>query len=207
MFRNRFALIPFLLLVAALAGVVLWREADNGPRLGRVVSSGQIDVGGPFQLIDQNGNKVSDADFRGRYMMIYFGYSFCPDVCPTTLAVMAGALDKLGADASRVVPVFITVDPDRDNPKVLKQYMAAFGPRFVGLTGDHDAIAKAEKEFRVYSKKRPLDPAKPDGNYAMDHSSVIYLIGPDGKMVSYYDEAISPDDLAADIKDKMAGNS
>ncbi|OJU12666.1 MAG: hypothetical protein BGN85_01990, partial [Alphaproteobacteria bacterium 64-11] len=182
MFRNRLALIPFLLMVAVIAGVVLWREADNVPGVGRVVTTGQIDVGGPFRLVDQNGKKVSDADFRGRYMLIYFGYSFCPDVCPTTLSVMADALGKMGADAAKVVPVFITVDPDRDTSKVLKQYMAAFGPRFVGLTGDHAAIGEVEKEYRVYSRKRPLDPKNPDGNYAMDHSSVIYLVGPDGKL-------------------------
>jgi protein SCO1/2 len=198
MFRNRFALLPFLLLVAALAGALLWRQADNVPGMGRVVTTGEIAVGGPFQLIDQNGKKVSDADFRGRFMLIYFGYSFCPDVCPTTLGVMAQALDKLGND--RIVPVFITIDPARDTPKVLKQYMAAFGPRFVGLTGDDAAIEKVEKAYRVYARKRPLDPARPDGNYAMDHSSVMYLVGPDGKVVTYYDEAISPDDLAADLK-------
>jgi protein SCO1/2 len=204
MFRNRFALIPFLLLVAALAGALLWREADSVPGMGRVVTSGEIAVGGPFQLVDQDGKKVSDADFRGRFMLIYFGYSFCPDVCPTTLGVMAEALDRMGADGRKIVPVFITVDPARDTPKVLKQYMAAFGPRFVGLTGDDAAIGKVEKAYRVYAKKRPLDDAKPDGNYAMDHSSVMYLVGPDGKVVTYYDEAISPDDLAADIKKKTA---
>jgi protein SCO1/2 len=204
MFRNRFALIPFLLLVAALAGALLWREADSVPGMGRVVTSGEIAVGGPFQLVDQDGKKVSDADFRGRFMLIYFGYSFCPDVCPTTLGVMAEALDRMGADGRKIVPVFITVDPARDTPKVLKQYMAAFGPRFVGLTGDDAAIGKVEKAYRVYAKKRPLDDAKPDGNYAMDHSSVMYLVGPDGKVVTYYDEAISPDDLAADLKKKTA---
>jgi protein SCO1/2 len=204
MFRNRFALIPFLLLVAALAGALLWREADSVPGMGRVVTSGEIAVGGPFQLVDQDGKKVSDADFRGRFMLIYFGYSFCPDVCPTTLGVMAEALDRMGADGRKIVPVFITVDPARDTPKVLKQYMAAFGPRFVGLTGDDAAIGKVEKAYRVYAKKRPLDDAKPDGNYAVDHSSVMYLVGPDGKVVTYYDEAISPDDLAADLKKKTA---
>jgi protein SCO1/2 len=204
MFRNRFALIPFLLLVAALAGALLWREADSVPGMGRVVTSGEIAVGGPFQLVDQDGKKVSDADFRGRFMLIYFGYSFCPDVCPTTLGVMAEALDRMGADGRKIVPVFITVDPARDTPKVLKQYMAAFGPRFVGLTGDDAAIGKVEKAYRVYAKKRPLDDAKPHGNYAMDHSSVMYLVGPDGKVVTYYDEAISPDDLAADLKKKTA---
>jgi len=203
MFRNRFALILFLLAAAMAAGVLLWREGSNVQGLGRVVSTGQADIGGPFHLIDQEGRKVSDTDFRGRYMLIYFGYSFCPDVCPTTLGVMAAALGKMGADSQKVVPIFITIDPDRDTAKVLKPYMAAFGPRFVGLTGDGAAIARVEKEFHVYAKKQPLNPAKSSGNYAMDHSSVIYLMGPDGKLVNYYDEAISPGDLAADIKQKM----
>jgi protein SCO1/2 len=203
MFRNRLALILFLLAAALGAGALLWREADSVPHPGRVISIGQAYIGGPFHLIDQEGRKVSDTDFRGRYMLIYFGYSFCPDVCPTTLGVMAAALDKMGAASQKVVPIFITVDPARDTPKVLKPYMAAFGPRFVGLTGDSAAIAQAEKKFHVYARKQPLDPAKAGGGYAMDHSSVIYLMGPDGKLVNYYDEAISPGDLAADIKRKM----
>ena len=199
MLRNHKALIPYLLLVAALAGGILWHESENVPGLGRVVSTGQADVGGPFQLTGQTGRRVSDQDFRGRYMLIYFGYSFCPDVCPTTLAVMAQALEKLGGRAARVAPIFITIDPERDTPKVLDDYMKAFGPSFVGLTGSPAEIEGVEKKYRVYAKKKPL----PGGNYGMDHSSVIYLMGPDGKMVSFYDEAISPDDLAKDLKQKI----
>ncbi len=138
------------------------------PGLGNSVITGQATVGGPFRLTDQTGKTVSDADFRGRYMLIYFGYSFCPDVCPTTLGVMAQALDKLGADSSRIVPIFITIDPARDTPKVLADYMKAFGPSFVGLTGSDAEIKAVEKEYRVYAAKRPLD----NGNYGMDHSSV-----------------------------------
>jgi len=199
MLRNRQALIPYLLLVAALAGGILWRESENVPGLGRVVTTGQADVGGPFQLTDQHGKRVSDKDFRGRYMLIYFGYSFCPDVCPTTLAVMAQALDKLGDRSRRVTPIFITIDPERDTPKVLDDYMKAFGPNFVGLTGSAAEIKDAEKKYRVYAAKKPLE----GGNYGMDHSSVIYLMGPEGKMVSFYDEAVSPDDLAKDLKQKI----
>ena len=199
MFRNRFALLPFLLLVAALAGALLWRQADNVPGMGRVVTTGAIAVGGPFQLIDQNGKKVSDADFRGRFMLIYFGYSFCPDVCPTTLQVVADAIDKLGDKAARITPVFITIDPERDTPKVLKEYMAAFGANFVGLTGTPQQIKAVEKLYRVYAEKKPLK----GGNYGMDHSSVLYLMGPDGKLVTYYDEAISPDNLAKELKQKI----
>ncbi len=112
---------------------------------------------------------------------------------------MAAALEKLGADKNRIVPVFITIDPKRDTPPVLKKYMAAFGPGFVGLTGTPEEIGRVEKEFHVYAKKHPL----PGGNYSMDHSSVIYLLGPDGKLAGYFDEAVSPDDLARDIQKKI----
>jgi protein SCO1/2 len=199
MLRNRQALIPYLLLVAALAGGLLWHQSELVPGLGKNVITGRADVGGPFRLIDHTGKTVSDADFRGRYMLIYFGYSFCPDVCPTTLAVMAAALDKMGVDQNRIVPVFITIDPERDSPVVLKKYLAAFGPRFVGLTGAPQQIAQVEKEFRVYAKKQPMA----GGNYGMDHSSVMYLMGPDGRLVGFYDEAIQPEDLAKDLKKKI----
>jgi len=199
MLRNRQALIPYLLLVAALIGGVLWYESEKVPGLGRVVSTGQADIGGPFQLTDQSGKRVTDKDFRGRYMLIYFGYSFCPDVCPTTLAVMAQALEKVGDRARRVAPILITIDPERDTPKVLEDYVKAFGPSFVGLTGSAAEIKDVEKKYRVYAVKKPLE----GGNYGMDHSSVIYLMGPNGKLVSFYDEAISPDDLAKELKQRL----
>jgi len=199
MLRNRQALIPYLLLVAALAGGVLWYESNQVPGLGRVVTTGQADVGGPFQLTDQHGKRVSEQDFRGRYMLICFGYSFCPDVCPTTLAVMAQALEKAGDRARRVTPVFITIDPERDTPQVLDDYMKAFGPSFVGLTGSAAEIKDVLKKYRVYAAKKPLD----GGGYGMDHSSVLYLMGPNGKMISFYDEAVSPDDLAKDLRSKL----
>ncbi len=199
MFKTKEALIPYLLLVAALAGGLLWHESEMVPGIGRTITSGRIAVGGPYALTDQDGQPRTSTDFRGKYQMVYFGYTFCPDVCPTTLAVMSAALDKMGIDQNRIVPVFITIDPDRDTPAVLKKYMAAFGPRFVGLTGKPDEIADVEKEFRVYARKQPLA----GGNYGMDHSSVIYLMGPDGKLVGFYDDPISPEDLAKDLKKKI----
>jgi cytochrome oxidase Cu insertion factor (SCO1/SenC/PrrC family) len=204
MWRNKQALIPYLLLVLALAGGILWHESRLVPGLGRTVTIGIAQVGGPFRLTDHTGKTVTQQDFHGRYMLIYFGYSFCPDVCPTTLGVMAEALQKLGSDSRRVVPIFITIDPERDTPKVLADYMKAFGPQFVGLTGSSAAIRDVEKEYRVYAVKRPLDPSKGSGGgYGMDHSSVLYLMGPNGKLVSFYDEAISPDDLAKDLRAKI----
>src|ERR1700742_1253525 len=156
MFKTKEALIPYLLLIAALAGGLLWHESEMVPGLGRTVVSGQIAVGGGYSLTDQDGKPRSSGDFRGKYQLVYFGYTFCPDVCPTTLAVIAAALDKMGPDQNRIVPVFITIDPARDKPAMLKKYLAAFGPRFVGLTGTDEQIAAVEKEFRVYAKKQPM---------------------------------------------------
>jgi protein SCO1/2 len=201
MLRNKQALLPYLLLAAALAGGVLWYESNQVPRLGQVVSTGTADVGGAFKLVDQTGATRTDKDFRGRFMLIYFGYSFCPDVCPTTLGVMAQALEKLGD--RRVVPVFITIDPERDTPKVLADYMKAFGPDFVGLTGSDAAIKDVERKYRVYAVKKEIDPNNPKRGYGMDHSSVLYLMGPDGRMISFYDEAISPDEMAKELKAKL----
>jgi len=200
---RRQALIPYLLLVAALAGGLLWYQSEQVPRLGRVVSSGKMEVGGPFQLTDHTGKPRGDTDFRGRYMLIYFGFTFCPDICPTTLAVMAEALDSMGPDGKNIVPILITIDPERDTPAVLADYMKAFGPNFVGLTGSVAEIKEVEKKFRVYAVKQPLDKSAPkDGNYGVDHSNVIYLVGPDGKVIHFYTEALSPDDLAKDLRAK-----
>ncbi len=199
MLRNKQALIPYLLLLLALAGGVLWHESRQIPGLGKVVSTGTADVGGPFRLTDQTGKTVTDRDFRGRYMLIYFGYSSCPDVCPTTLGVVAEALEKIGSQGRKVVPILITIDPERDTPRLLADYVKAFGPQFVGLTGSVEAIKDVEKKYRVYATKRPLE----KGGYGMDHSSVLYLMGPNGKLISFYDEAISPDDLAKELRQKI----
>jgi len=199
MLKTKEALLVFLLLVAAAMGTFLWFEGDRVPQMGETLVSGQTAVGGPYALTDQDGKPRASTDFAGKYQLIYFGYTFCPDVCPTTLALMGAALDRLGPDQDRIVPVFITIDPKRDTPEVLKKYVAAFGPRFVGLTGTPDQIAKVEKEYRVYAKKGPVE----NGTYAMDHSSVMYLMGPDGKLVSFYDEAATPEDLAQKIKAKL----
>jgi protein SCO1/2 len=199
MFRTKEALIPYLLLVAAMAGGLLWHESESVPGLGRTVTSGSAAVGGPFRLTDQDGKPRASSDFAGRYQLIYFGYTNCPDVCPTTLGVIAEALDKMGVDANRIVPLFITIDPGHDTPAILKQYVKAFGPQFVGLTGSQDQISAVEKSYRVYAGKKQLE----GGKYGFDHSSVIYLMGPDGKLVTFYDELISPDDLAKDLKAKI----
>ncbi|MEJ0027751.1 MAG: SCO family protein [Rhizomicrobium sp.] len=193
-------LIPVLLLLALLLGAALWRVSDTLPGLGRVVGTGTPAIGAPFALTDQDGRTRRSAEFRGRYMLIYFGYSYCPDVCPTTLAMIGEALAKLGSRQDRIVPIFITVDPQRDTPAQLKTYLKAFGPQFVGLTGDARAIAKVAGDYRVYFKKQPL----PGSGYGMDHSNVIYLMGPDGRFVTYWDDtAIGPDKLAEELRARL----
>jgi protein SCO1/2 len=187
------ALIVLALLFALVAGGLLWYLGERAA--GRSAEFGIADIGGPFALTDQNGVRRTDRDFRGRYVLLYFGYSYCPDVCPTTLSVMADALPKLGARASHIVPIFVTIDPERDTPAVLKKYLAAFGPSFVGLTGSLADVTKVAHEYRVYFAKHPLE----GGNYALDHSSVIYVLGPDGKLVKFYGDATTPDRLAKDL--------
>ncbi len=199
MIRTPIALIPYLLAFAAVVAGVLWQAGDRIGGLGRTVSAGEADIGGPFTLVDQNGKTRTDADFRGRFLLIYFGYSFCPDVCPTTLQEMSDAFGKLGANKSRVVPVFITVDPARDTPRVLKEYLKSFGPDFVGLTGSLKQVSQAARVYRVYIRRHPL----PGGNYSMDHSGVIYLMGPDGRFVTYYEDEIGPDKMAEDLRRRL----
>ena len=159
-------------------------------------------IGGPFALTDQDGKPTADTDFAGKYRAIYFGYSFCPDVCPTTLQVLmqgyhAFAKDSPG-DAARLVPIFITVDPDRDTPAVLKQYVGAFGPELKGLTGTPAEIAKVAKEYAVsYSKEAP---AKGGSGYLVSHSSVVILFGPDGKPITM----VPTDQGAKAVSDTLA---
>jgi protein SCO1 len=163
------------LLVAVLligTGGFLWLSSGGTASL----------VGGPFTLEDGNGKPVSDRDFRGKYMLVYFGYTFCPDVCPTTLNEVADALDHLGTKADRLQPIFITVDPKRDTPAVMKQYTTAFTPRLLGLTGTPEQIAKVAQEYRVYYAEHRTGPGPDD--YTMDHSSVLYLMGPDGQFIA-----------------------
>jgi protein SCO1/2 len=199
MIRTPEALIPYIVLCAFVAAGALWRLSDDAGL--QVSSTGTLSssIGGPFALVDQNGAPRSDRDFHGRFTLLYFGYSYCPDVCPTTLSMMADALDKLGARASRIVPVFVTIDPARDTPKMLKSYLSAFGPRFVGLTGSQAAIAAVEHEYRVYAAKHPLA----GGGYAMDHSGEIYLLGPNGKLLAFYDTGIDSKTLAADLAKRV----
>lgn len=199
MHRTSTVLLICVLVLSLAAGWLLWRAGDQ---LGGTFAlpDSAASVGGPFTLTDQYGHKRTDKDFRAHWMLLYFGYTYCPDVCPTTLALMANVIGKLGPDASRVVPVFITIDPARDTPSVLKSYLAAFGPQFVGLTGTPADIAKVARSYRVYYAKHPL----PGGGYAVDHSSVIYLLDPKGKFVKAYSDDASAGAIADDLRKLMS---
>jgi cytochrome oxidase Cu insertion factor (SCO1/SenC/PrrC family) len=197
--RGPFAAIPWLFALAAVSAGLLWHVGDRFAGVGQAIVTGTAQVGGPFRLIDHTGQMRSDSDFRGRFMLVYFGYTNCPDVCPTTLGVMADALAKLGARRQKIVPLFITIDPERDTAKALKAYLPSFGPDFVGLTGSPDAVRKVAGTHHVFYSKHALA----GGGYAMDHTSVIYLMGRDGKFVTYYDETIGPDGLADDLKKRV----
>lgn len=157
-------------------------------------SVGQALVGGPFTLTDQTGKRVTDRDFHGKLMLVFFGFTNCPDVCPTALQVMAAALDRLGPGAERVTPVLISVDPEHDTPARLATYVASFHPRLVGLTGSPAEIDAVAKAYRVYIKKVP-DP-KSTAGYTIDHSSIIYVMGPDGAYKTHFTHATSPAAMA-----------
>jgi len=197
--RFPLAYIPYLLLAAVVAAGALWRLGDLRAHRGtETVTVAPVSVGGPFSLVDQNGMRRSDTEFRGKYMLVFFGYTYCPDVCPTTLAVMGAALDKMGTQADRVVPIFITVDPARDTPEVLKAYLSAFGPKFIGLTGKEDEVAAAATAYRVYYQAH-----KEQGdNYAVDHSGVVYLMDKKGGFLANYSLDASPERMAADLAKK-----
>lgn len=166
-------------------------------------TEGTASIGGPFTLVDHTGKSVTEADFRGRFMLVYFGFTYCPDVCPTALSTMAGALDIIGAAAVRVVPVFVSVDPERDTPEQLDMYVRHFHPSLVGLTGSAEQVAVAAKAFRVYYAKVEEEGLDED-EYNMDHTSNIYLMGPNGKFLTHFSgPATSPETMAAGILDVL----
>jgi protein SCO1/2 len=155
-----------------------------------------VQIGGPFHLIDQNGKAVSDQDMKGKPFLVFFGFTRCPDVCPTTLFDVSEVLRSLGPDADRAGALFITVDPERDTTTALKDYLASFDPHLRGLTGDADALAAVAREYRVYYKKVPLD----GGDYTMDHTAIVYLMDKDGHFVSPFSLKRKPDAAAAELR-------
>ena len=186
--RHALLLAPAGVLAAGLVGAAAYLGTRGEPEA--------VAIGGPFRLVDGDGRAVTDAQFRGRWMMVYFGYTHCPDACPTALQDMANALDALGAKKKDVAAVFITIDPERDTPAVMKDYVAAFDSGIVPLTGTPEAVAQAAREYRVYYGKHPTA----DGGYDMDHSSIIYVMDPRGRFVTNFTHETPPEQMAAKLR-------
>jgi protein SCO1/2 len=176
------AVIAVAFLIGAIAGAaaLILTQGSNPP----VSTSGTALIGGPFTLVDQTGKSVSDQDFRGRYMLVFFGFTHCPDICPAELQVMAAALDELGPKADQIVPIFITLDPERDSPSVMGDYIKNFSPGFIGLTGSPEAIAQAAKAYRVAFSK--FQEGKSKNDYSIDHSALVYLMGKSGEYLTHF---------------------
>ena len=162
--------------------------------------SGRAPVGGPFELTDQAGHRRTDADFRGKLVVLYFGYTSCPDVCPTELQSISLALDQLGAAAEAVQPLFITVDPERDTPARLAGFIAAFHPRLIGLTGSPAEIRKTAIAYRTFFAKNSTAAS---GDYSVDHSGFIYLVGKDGRYLGFLPPGLPPDAIADAIRARL----
>ncbi len=194
-------LVGLLVLLGGAAAYLLTAPATTVTRLPSQAGSGTPEIGGAFELVDQSGATRTQVDFAGRHMLVYFGYTYCPDVCPTSLSIMSQALDLLegetGSLEDRVVPVFVTVDPARDDVPAMAAYAEHFHPRLVALTGSDEQIAAAAKAYRVYYRKAE-DPSASE--YLMDHSSFIYLMGPDGTYVSHFAHNASPQEVAEGLK-------
>ena len=155
----------------------------------------QSSIGGSFQLIDQNAQPFTDQNLKGKPFLVFFGFTHCPDVCPTTLFEVSEVLRTLGSDADKVGALFVTVDPERDTPAALKDYLSSFDPHIVGLTGDSAAIETMGRAYRVYYKKVPLE-----GGYTMDHTAIVYLMDKDGRFVAPFNAKRRPQEAAADLR-------
>lgn len=197
--------------IATIAGIgmsiIVWQfmgsGSDSTPSDGVNRHTGIAAVGGPFQLINQDSAPVTEQDFAGKYMLIYFGFTWCPDVCPLALQFMDDALTRaqadLGSKANQIQPIFITIDPERDTPEVIKSYLTSFHPDLIGLTGSLENVDAVAAAYKMYFRKtEPLDASNPM-SYGMDHMNIFYLMGPDGAYVAHFMSPTSPKDMAASI--------
>ncbi len=194
-------------ILAVVAGVGIGAGShfllrDGAPASVReVVGFGDPAIGGPLRLIDIDGRERSDTDFHGKLMLVEFGYTFCPDVCPLGLQLFADVLDRLGPAADEIAPVFITLDPARDTPEVLRSYVQHFSPRITALTGSREAIDAATKAYRVYYRLGSDAASNP--NYLVDHSAILYLMGRDGKFLTHFTHETPADRVVAAIRSRL----
>lgn len=220
-------LLSLTFLLALSTAATIWVTHDNseslasltpaaGGKAGLEAEKGEALIGGGFSLTDQNGNNVNDAQFRGKLMLVFFGFTHCPDICPISTAGISRTMELLGARGDNVAPIFITVDPKRDTPAVLKNYFANFDKRIVGLTGSAEDIQKAADAYKAYyarteppeGEEDEEDPhanhkMSSDDNYTVDHSGYIYLMGKDGKYIRHFSYDAPPEEMAKAVEENL----
>jgi protein SCO1/2 len=188
-------------LFVLVAGVAAWMFTPNPANDTTSNTRNQMGnlVGGPFSLVNQDGERVTEKDFLGSYFLVYFGYSYCPDVCPVDLQSMTAALDLLNEETlDKVQPVFITIDPERDTVEVMKAYVSLFHPKLIGLTGTPEEITAATRAYRVYARKVETES---DSDYLMDHSAITFLMSPEGKYIAHFSTGFKPEAMAQRLED------
>jgi len=210
--RRKVVVASVVLVVTLASAVEAWLLFSSSP--ARQLDSGTMDAASAdyvaaadsysFSLTDQDGHAVTNASYRGQWLIVFFGFTHCPDVCPTTLARVGAALDELKIPVEAVQVVLITIDPERDPPEVLAAYLKPFGPRFVGLTGTTNQLEAANRNFRAYSQRQPV---AADGSYTMQHSSYLYLVGPDGRFRRQISSDATSSELAATLSKSFASSS
>lgn len=203
--RNRILIVVLVALAAVSAAVAAMLVARSDRQAVQRPGAGLVQIGGPLELLDQDGRRLSEAALAGRFRLVYFGYTYCPDMCPLGLHTMAEAIDRLPPEtAQRIQPIFVSVDPERDTPAVLKDYVAAFHPRLIGLTGTVEEIEAVKKAWRVYARKSE---EKRGEDYLVDHSTFTYLMGPDGRYLAHFGHGTTPEQMAERIAAIVAGAS
>ncbi|MDX1974628.1 MAG: SCO family protein [Rickettsiales bacterium] len=193
--------LPLLnVLILALTIALVWSRPGINPLAPQDRSVGEAAIGGPFVLTNQDGQTVREEDFRGKLMLVFFGFTHCPDVCPTSAASLSQVMKQLGDKATQVAPIFISVDPKRDTPAVVKSYFANFDPRIVALTGDDEAVKQAASAYKVYYAAVAMD----GGNdYMVNHSSFIYLMDKKGKYLQHFAYDAPADDITKAVKTRL----
>ena len=205
--ERRMGLLIGVVLGALVLAYAAVKYVADGGKIGETLiqatkSTGTAAIGGPFKLTDHNGRPVTDKTFADKYLLVYFGYTYCPDVCPTGLTEISNALVLLGPSAEKVQPLFITIDPARDTPEQLKEYATYFHPKILGLTGSAEEIATVAKAYRIYyAKVKPKEADADPDDYTMDHSAIMYLMGPDGKFIQHFGHGTNAETLAKRIKE------
>ena len=194
--RRWFTLAAALLVLVVVAVLAIVKPRGGGPGQQQIVT-GKALIGGPFSLTDHTGKRVTEKDYAGKFMLVFFGYTSCPDICPAETQVISAALDQLGGKAEIVTPLFITVDPDRDDVKKIASYVSNFHERLVGLTGSPEDIRAVTKVYRVFYEKVKSDASSDE--YEMDHSSAVYLMSPEGEYLTHFSYGVGVDEMAAGI--------